>query len=205
MTATNRDELTDFVDPDAPPSPPKPDPGQYVLRWPWYYPTLIGGCGLLFAALYAASSGVAGLLLFALGGSLGGLVLTLMAMAWAVAIVFADDVRSGLWFVLFPPYMPVYAVRRWKWMAQPTAMFLCGLALIAASLWMTQRLAKSVAAPLVSLSDTDVRGSRGPPTGHERYARFARGTDSHLRTCQDDWSREPCMTASTSTRSAVTM
>jgi hypothetical protein len=147
MTGADRNELTEFVEHNASAPASKADPGQYVLRWPWYYPVLYGGSAAVFGALYAASGSVAGLMLFAIGGSLAGLVLTLIAMAWAVAIVFADDARSGLWFVLFPPYMPFYAVRRWRWMAQPTAMFVCGLALIAASIWMTDRLAKKMAAP----------------------------------------------------------
>lgn len=162
MSAPERGELTEFLDerPAAPPS--KPDPGQYVLHWPWYYPALFGGCALVFGVLYAASGSIRGLLLFSIGGSLVGLVLTMIAMAWAIAIVFADDTRSGLWFVLFPPYAPLYAARRWQWMAQPTVMFLCGLALAAASILATEWVAKSVEVPDVYIHDADIRVGSPP-------------------------------------------
>jgi hypothetical protein len=87
---------------------------------------------------------VPGLLLLSIVGTLAGVVLTLLATAWGVAIVFADDTRSGLWFVIFPPYMVVYAMRRWRWMAQPSVMFLCGLALALGSLIAVQRLTPTV-------------------------------------------------------------
>jgi hypothetical protein len=144
MSSSGSDELTEFVDEPASSSHAKPSPDQYVLRWPWYYAALFGGCALLFGGLYAMAGSIAGLLTLSLVGTLIGLVLTMIAMAWAVAIVFADDTRSGLWFVLFPPYMPFYAVRRWRWMAQPSVMFLCGLTLAAASLIATEWLAKSI-------------------------------------------------------------
>jgi MFS family permease len=118
-----------------------------VLHWPWYYPVLFGGCALVFGVLYALANSIAGLLALSLVGTLTGMVLTMIAMAWAVAIVFADDVKSGLWFVLFPPYMPLYAARRWRWMAQPSVMFLCGLALAAAASIAFQWRAKSIEAP----------------------------------------------------------
>ena len=146
MTPPDHDELTDFIDASAAAPPSKPNPARYVLHWRWFYPALFGGCALLFGVLHAMANSVAGLLAFSLIGSLTGLVLTMIAMAWAVAIVFADDTKSGLWFVLFPPYMPFYAARRWQWMAQPSVMFLCGLALAAASLIATEWRAKAIEA-----------------------------------------------------------
>jgi hypothetical protein len=153
MSNAGRDELTEFVDE---PSVRRPDPGQYVLRSPWYYPVLLGGAGLLYGLLVVFAQGVAGILSLAIIGTLAGVVLTLVAMAWGVAIVFAEDTRKGLWFVIFPPYMAVYAALRWKWMAQPSVMFLCGLALAGASLWTTQRLAATLGEPR-------------PNSGHETY------------------------------------
>lgn len=119
--------------------PVVPDPSQYTLHQPWYYPSVIGGSVLLFGLLFACSGSFWGLLALALVGTLIGVVMTLVATAWGVAIVFADNTRSGLWFVLFPPYMAVYAVRRWQWMTQPTVLFLSGVALAVASLWSAQR------------------------------------------------------------------
>lgn len=127
-------ELQEFVQ-----EPVVPQPRQYVLHQPWYYPGVIGGSVLLFGLLFACSGNVWGLIALALVGTVTGVVMTLVATAWGVAIVFADNTRSGLWFVLFPPYMAVYAVRRWQWMAQPTVLFFCGVALAVASLWTAQR------------------------------------------------------------------
>jgi len=112
------------------PVKPRVDPGSYVLRTPWFIPLTVMGTILAWLAIVAlARLPPWGVVAGVIGGALVGLMLTLVAMAWAVAIVFADDTRRGLWFVLFPPYMVVYAVQRWSWMAQPTILFLCGLVL----------------------------------------------------------------------------
>lgn len=134
-------------------------PAQYVLHQPWYYPGVIGGSALLFGLLFACSGSVWGLITLALVGTLTGVVMTLVATAWGVVIVFADNTRSGLWFVLFPPYMAVYAVRRWQWMAQPTVLFLCGVALAVASLWSAQRQVQLLSSPesVAPLSDQPAR------------------------------------------------
>jgi hypothetical protein len=141
MTTSPPEQVREFVD-----RPNRTDPGAYVLASSWYYPGVIGGCGLVFAVLYACSGSVAGLMALSLGGALLGALLTLAATAWGVVIVFADDTRSGLWFTLFPPYMVVYAVRRWQWMAQPSVLFVCGVLLAGASLWAAQRQAESLSA-----------------------------------------------------------
>lgn len=106
------------------------DPGDYVLRTRWFAPVVIAFTAVVAAGMvWAVQHPPWGLVIGIVGGSLIGLMMTLTAMAWAVAIVFADDTRKGLWFVIFPPYMPVYAVQRWRWMTQPTILFLCGLVL----------------------------------------------------------------------------
>jgi hypothetical protein len=104
-------------------------PDAYVLRAAWFIPFTITVTALIAAAMWFSIPHPPWGLIGVIGGSLLGLMMTLAAMAWAVAIVFADDTRKGLWFVLFPPYMVVYAVRRWSWMAQPAVLFLCGLVL----------------------------------------------------------------------------
>jgi|GEM_PF-2308873 len=156
MSDTGRNAVSEFVDEPRPPI----DPGRYVLRWRWYYPTLFGGTAGLFATLRVVANSFPGLLVMVIVGTLIGLVMTLAAMAWAVAIVFADDTRRGLWFVIFPPYMPVYAARRWQWMAQPTVLFLCGLALMAATILMTQHVASNLAAPRPYESQGQIRDER---------------------------------------------
>jgi lysylphosphatidylglycerol synthetase-like protein (DUF2156 family) len=129
---------------EAPVSPRRgAHPSDYVLRTPWFVPvTLLGTAVLAAAMIVVVQRPPWGLLIGILGGSLIGLLMTLAAMAWAVAIVFADNARSGLWFVLFPPYMMVYAVRRWEWMAQPTVLFLCGVILAIGVPWGLQQWLK---------------------------------------------------------------
>jgi hypothetical protein len=58
-----------------------------------------------------------------------GLMLTLAATAWGVTIALAESPQCGTWFVLFPPYVLYYAATRWRWMAQPSILFLCGIGL----------------------------------------------------------------------------
>jgi hypothetical protein len=146
MSQAGRDDLTEFVDDSPMPRNPI-NPEQYVLAGRWYFPTVVGGTVALFGGLYSLGGSFPGLLALVIVGILAGLIMTMIAMAWAVAIVFADDTRRGLWFVLFPPYAPVYAALRWKWMAQPTVLFLCGMGLVIATVWATQHLTAKLVAP----------------------------------------------------------
>jgi hypothetical protein len=115
---------------EADPVKPRVDPGSYVLRTGWFVPLTVLSTALAWLGIMLlVRLPPWGLLAGVIGGALVGLMMTMAAMAWAVAIVFADDTRRGLWFVLFPPYMVVYAVQRWSWMSQPTILFLCGLVL----------------------------------------------------------------------------
>ena len=72
--------------------------------------------------------------------SLSGLSLTLLATAWGAVISLTESPRCGAWFVVFPPYMFYYAATRWRWMAQPSSIFLTGAVLIAGGLLAGQHL-----------------------------------------------------------------
>lgn len=120
-------------------SPPRKaggDPAAMVVHGRWFYPVTVLVPVAVFAAGYLfAMQSTTGLLLFAVVGALIGLVMTMIAMAWGSAIAFTDSTRSGLLFTIFPPFMPYFAVTRWRWMAQPSVLFLTGLALAVATLW----------------------------------------------------------------------
>lgn len=112
------------------------DPAKMILRGRWFYPLTL----LLPIVVFAVGYGVAtqsptAPLIFALVGSLTGLMMTMVAMAWGSAIAFTDSTRSGLLFTIFPPYVPYFAATRWRWMAQPSVLFLAGLSLAVATLW----------------------------------------------------------------------
>lgn len=133
---SDRKEVTDWAEfaDRATPS----DPGELSRPRPIFMTVTL----LLVAFTAAAVVGAARFwpamaLAAALLGAVVGLSVTLVSQAWAASIVFADQVRKGLWFAIFPPYMVVYSVRHWNWMWQPTLMFLAGLGLIAASLGLT--------------------------------------------------------------------
>jgi len=115
---------------------PSADPSSLVIRGGWFYPTTLLGPIAVYLIGYAfITDSPLTLLAFGLVGSMTGVVMTMIATAWGVAIAFADSARAGLWFTLCPPYMPYYAVTRWRWMAQPSVLFLAGLALAVATLW----------------------------------------------------------------------
>lgn len=115
---------------------PGADPSTMVIRGKWFYPvTLLGPISVFLIGYSLITDSPLTLLAFGLVGSMTGVVLTMIATAWGAAIAFADSPRAGLWFTLCPPYMPYYAVTRWRWMAQPSVLFLIGLALAVATLW----------------------------------------------------------------------
>ncbi len=131
MTSSAPEPITEWAE-DAPSATPRrrSSPEDYVWpRW-WFIPLTLVITAALLAILLAAGriSPLVGVLM-ALLGALGGLTATLIAHAWAMAIVFAESSRKGVWFAAFPPYMVYYAIVRWRWMAQPTVLFLCGLIL----------------------------------------------------------------------------
>lgn len=131
-----------FADDATPTVPRRGDPAQMVVQGKWYYPTIGLVPVVVFVTGYTCATGSPlSLLAFSLVGAMTGLVMTMIAMAWGVAIAFADSAAAGLWFVLFPPYMPYFVAKRWRWMAQPTLLFLAGLALVGATVWTVKALA----------------------------------------------------------------
>lgn len=112
------------------------DPASMVVRGVWFYPvTLLIPLGVFAAGYGFATQSTTGLLMFAVVGALVGLMMTMVAMAWGSAIAFTDGTRAGILFTVFPPYMPYFAVTRWRSMAQPSVLFLAGLSLAVATLW----------------------------------------------------------------------
>lgn len=124
---------------DPPPQPntqrveasPYRDPGQYVCRWtPLSLVTVAGSLALLAGGYLAARQlSTPWGLVYVLTCVIVGLMLTLAATAWGVTIALAESPQCGTWFVLFPPYVLYYAATRWRWMAQPSILFLCGIGL----------------------------------------------------------------------------
>ncbi len=123
---------------DAPPPArkAKSDPATIVVCGNWFYPvTLLVPVIVFVPGYWLATESPLAMLAFALVGTLTGLVMTMIAMAWGAAVAFMDGARAGLLFTIFPPYMPYFAATRWRWMAQPTVLFLAGLTLAVATLW----------------------------------------------------------------------
>ncbi len=123
---------------------PGGDPGKMVVHGRWFYPVTLLVPIIVYGTGYAlAGRSTTGLLLFAVIGSLIGLMMTMIAMAWGSAIAFTDGTRAGLLFTIFPPYMPYFAATRWRWMAQPSVLFLAGLMLAVVTLWTVKLLTPS--------------------------------------------------------------
>lgn len=67
-----------------------------------------------------------------------GLVLSLVGSGWGAIEALGYSRRDGVWYLLFPPYILVFGVRKWSFMAQPTLVFASGLLLAVwgmASVW----------------------------------------------------------------------
>ena len=141
MTQTEPDADGEACAP-VPTRKPGGDPGAMVVQGRWFYPVTLLVPVLVFVVGYAfARQSTTGMLLFAVIGAMFGLVMTMIAMAWGSAIAFTDGTRAGLLFTIFPPYMPYFAATRWRWMAQPSVLFLTGLALAVATLWTVKLMA----------------------------------------------------------------
>lgn len=145
MSSSPPETVTEWLE-DPPPRPPAPRrarPEDYVLRRPWLNPVVTAVSVLVLGvSLGLATVSPLMALVGALLGASVGIVMTLVAMAWGTAIVYADDARRGLWFTLFPPYMAVYALQRWSWMSQPTVLFFAGLMVAFGALYGAPRISE---------------------------------------------------------------
>jgi hypothetical protein len=135
--------LTEWV------APARKDPGQFVCRWKPLSPTIVLFSLLLVGGGYWAArpAGINGAIAYVLVCTCLGIMLTLAAMAWGATISLTESPKCGAWFVIFPPYMFYYAATRWRWMAQPTILFLCGLGLAFGGIFAGNQLLAQSAAP----------------------------------------------------------
>lgn len=123
--------VTDWQDEALPAFSPSGNPPR-----PWFTTLVVAGtCGWLGVAILLSRLSPTGGLIAAICSALVGLSVTMVAMAWGSAVVFADSTRRGLWFTLFPPYMVYYAIIRWRQMRDPTLLFLCGLLIAFVPVW----------------------------------------------------------------------
>lgn len=114
-----------------------PDPGRYVVPWkPFSWVTvlismLISGGNYGLAQSDNPYAVIASLMI----GTLLGLSFTLAATAWGTVICLIENPVKGLAFMVFPPYMVYYAITRWRWMSQPSVLFVCGFGVMAVALF----------------------------------------------------------------------
>ena len=107
------------------------DPGQFVCPWKPFSLVTILTSALLLGGGYLTAQGAEtwGVVTYVLICGTVGLMFTLAATAWGATISLTESARCGAWFVIFPPYVFYYAATRWKWMSQPSVLFLCGIGL----------------------------------------------------------------------------
>lgn len=112
------------------------DPGRYVCPWKPFSGVMIAGSALLLGAgfLLAQRGGLSWVVAYILFTTTIGLMFTLAATAWGAMISLTESPQCGALFLLFPPYMAYYGITRWRWMAQPSILFLCGLGLVIGSI-----------------------------------------------------------------------
>ncbi len=125
------------------------DPGRYVCPWKPFSGVTIAGSALLLATgfVLAQRGGLFWVITYVLFMTTVGLMFTLAATAWGAMISLTESPQCGALFVLFPPYMAYYGVTRWRWMAQPSILFLCGLGLIIGAILTGQHLLAGLAVP----------------------------------------------------------
>lgn len=127
------DQLSEWVDVPAAPAPASKsgDPGQYVctipaLSWMIVVASLAPLAG---GYLLVAGRDLEWILGYTVVCAIIGIMETLAATAWGAMIAMTESGRAGSLFVVLPPYMIYYAATRWRWMAQPSVLFLSGLGL----------------------------------------------------------------------------
>lgn len=145
-------QLTDQVESPAAPvaKPNRKDPGQYVCPWrPFSLVTITASAGLLGSGyLLAQGGGLAGAMAYILVCTTAGLIFTLAATAWGAAISLTESPTCGVLFVILPPYSLYYGVTRWRWMSQPSILFLCGIGLAIGSIVAGRQLLAEINAGL---------------------------------------------------------
>lgn len=112
------------------------DPKQYVCPWkPFSLATILSSAALLGGGyLTAQGGGLSWTIAYILICTTVGLMFTLAATAWGAVISLTESPTCGFLFVIFPPYMFYYGLTRWRWMSQPSVLFLCGVGLMIVSI-----------------------------------------------------------------------
>jgi|GEM_PF-3822595 len=146
MAEPTPEQLTDWLEPVPTPTLLPADPGRYVCSFRALTAVTTFATLVLLGGGYALVRGrdtnwIFGYVLFCV---IIGLMQTLAATAWGAAIAMTESGRCGSLFVLFPPYMFYYAATRWRWMAQPSILFLSGLGLALGGLYAGVRLLEGV-------------------------------------------------------------
>lgn len=117
------------------------DPGQYVCRWrPFSLATIAGSIVVCGGGYWLAKGRIETVMAYLMVCVTLGLIMTLAATAWGGVIALAESARTGALFIVFPPYMFFYAATRWRWMAQPSVLFVCGIALAIVSIFAAAQL-----------------------------------------------------------------
>lgn len=145
MTDLVRQSAEQIVKQNGASSPTEPtarkDPGQFVCRWrPFSLVTILGSAVVCGGGYWLAKGRLEAVMAYLVVCVTVGLIMTLAAMAWASMIALTESARAGALFIVFPPYMVYYATTRWRWMAQPTVLFVCGIAVAIVSIFAAAEL-----------------------------------------------------------------
>lgn len=123
------------------------DPGHYVCRWrPLSLVTIISSALLCGGGYWLAIGRMEAVMAYLVINVSVGLIMTLAATAWGAVIALTESARAGSLFIVFPPYMFYYAATRWRWMAQPSILFVCGISLALTAIFAAARLLEQVQA-----------------------------------------------------------
>lgn len=138
--SSERQAKPNIVSPPPEPGPPQ-DPGKYVCRWrPFSLATIVGSALVCGGGYWLATGRLEAVMAYLLVCVTLGLIMTLAATAWGSMIALTESARAGTLFIVFPPYMFYYAATRWRWMAQPAVLFVCGIMLAIVSIFAAKEL-----------------------------------------------------------------
>ena len=128
--------------------PNRRDPGRYVCPWKPLSPATILTSALLLGGGYlmVQRGGLWGAIAYILICTSVGLMFILAATAWGALISLTESPTCGFLYVIFPPYMFYYGITRWRWMSQPSIVFLCGMGLAIGSILAGRQLLAEIAA-----------------------------------------------------------